>query len=134
MAGAIGMLASIARFGMLFGGYSRSDDDRGGALAAIAAMIVAPIAAMLIQMAISRSREYKADAEGGRITGQYLSLASALKKLHTAPVRLNLDKRPSTAPLFIANPLSGKGLASLFSTHPPVEERIERLNKLAMGG
>lgn len=135
LAGAIGVLASIARFSAIFGGgYSRNDNDRGGALGMIAAMIVAPIAAMLIQMAISRSREYKADAEGGRITGQYLSLASALKKLHQAPVRLNLDQRPATAPLFIANPLSGKGLSSLFSTHPPVEQRIERLQKLAMGG
>lgn len=134
LAGAIGILASIARFSVLFGGGQSRDDDRGGPLGMIVAMIVAPIAAMLIQMAISRSREYKADAEGGRITGQYLSLASALKKLHQAPVRLNLDKRPATAPLFIANPLSGKGLSSLFSTHPPVEQRIERLQKLAMGG
>ncbi|MEW5922784.1 MAG: zinc metalloprotease HtpX [Candidatus Zixiibacteriota bacterium] len=134
LAGAIGILASIARFSVLFGGGHSRDNDRGGALGLIVAMIVAPIAAMLIQMAISRSREYKADAEGGRITGQYLSLASALKKLHQAPVRLNLDKRPATAPLFIANPLSGKGLSSLFSTHPPVEQRIEKLQKLAMGG
>ena len=134
LAGAIGIRASIARFSVLFGGGQSRDDDRGGPLGMIVAMIVAPIAAMLIQMAISRSREYKADAEGGRITGQYLSLASALKKLHQAPVRLNLDKRPATAPLFIANPLSGKGLSSLFSTHPPVEQRIERLQKLAMGG
>ena len=133
MAGAISMLAMLARFSMIFGGHSRSDSDRGGAIGAIAAVIIAPIAAALIQMAISRNREYKADAEGGRITGQYLPLASALKKLHQAPVRLNLDKRPATAPLFIANPLSGKGLSSLFSTHPPVEKRIERLQKLVMG-
>jgi len=133
MAGAISMLAMLARFSMIFGGYSRSDSDRGGAIGTIAAVIIAPIAAALIQMAISRNREYKADAEGGRITGQYLPLASALKKLHQAPVRLKLDKRPATAPLFIANPLSGKGLSSLFSTHPPVEKRIERLQKLVMG-
>ena len=97
-------------------------------------MIVSPIAALLIQMAISRSREYKADAEGGRITGQYLPLASALKKLHTAPFRMNLDERPATAHLFIANPLSGRGFASIFSTHPPVEERIKRLEQLQYGG
>lgn len=134
MAAAIGMLASMARWAAIFGGWSRSDDDRGGAIGLIAAMIVAPLAAMLIQTAISRTREFKADARGGEITGQYLSLASALKKLHRAPVRLNLDRRPATAHLFIANPLSGKSFTSLFSTHPPVEKRIERLQQLAMGG
>jgi heat shock protein HtpX len=135
MASAIGMLASMARWSMIFGGYSR-DDNRGGSnpIVMIVLMIVAPLAAMLIQMAISRTREYKADAEGGRITNQYLSLASALQKLHNAPVRMNLDQRPATAHLFIANPLSGKGFASLFSTHPPVEERIKRLQTLAMTG
>ncbi|SYZ74332.1 Protease HtpX homolog [Candidatus Zixiibacteriota bacterium] len=134
IAGAIGMLASMARWSMIFGGYSRDDDRGGNPIALIVAMIVAPIAAFLIQMAISRTREYKADAEGSRITGQYLSLASALEKLHKTPVRLNLDQRPATAHLFIANPLSGKGFASIFSTHPPVEERIKRLQNLAMGG
>jgi heat shock protein HtpX len=89
---------------------------------------------MLIQMGISRSREYKADATGGKITGQFLPLASALEKLHRAPVRLNLDKRPATAHLFIANTLSGKSFSSLFSTHPPVEKRIERLKEMIMGG
>jgi heat shock protein HtpX len=135
MASAIGMLASMARWSMIFGGMSR-DDDRGGGnpLVLIIMMIVAPIAALLIQMAISRSREFKADAEGGRITGQYLGLASALEKLHRAPVRMNLDQRPETAHLFIANPLSGKGFASIFSTHPPVEERIKRLHELATTG
>ncbi len=133
MAGAIGLLASMARWTMIFGGYSRNSNRGGGGLALIVAMIVAPIAALLIQMAISRGREYKADAEGGRITGHYLPLASALKKLHKTPIRLNLDKRPETAHLFIANPLSGKGLASLFSTHPPVDERVKRLQKAAMG-
>lgn len=131
MAGAIGILASMARWAMIFGGGSR-DNDRNP-LGLLVAMIVAPLAAMLIQMAVSRSREYKADAEGGRITGQYLGLAKALEKLHSSKVRLNLDQRPATAHLFIANPLSGKGLASLFSTHPPVQERIARLQKLAMG-
>jgi len=134
MAAAIGMIASMARWSMIFGGVSRSDDDNGGAIGAIVAMIVAPLAAMLIQMAISRTREYKADAKGGEITGQYLSLATALKKLHKAPVRLNLDKSPATAHMFIANPLSGKKFTSLFSTHPPVEKRIEKLQNLAVGG
>ncbi len=134
IAGAIGILASIARWSMIFGGYSRDDNRGSNPIVLLIALIVAPIAAMLIQMAISRSREYKADAEGGRITGQYLPLASALEKLHKAPVRMNLDERPATAHLFIANPLSGKGFASLFSTHPPVEERVKRLQKLATGG
>jgi heat shock protein HtpX len=134
MAGAIAMLASMARWSMLFGGYSRSNDRDGGPLALLAAAIVAPIAAMLIRTAISRNREYKADSEGGRITGRHLGLASALEKLHQAPIRLNLDKHPATAHLFIANPLSGRGLASLFSTHPPVEERIRRLKQQASRG
>jgi heat shock protein HtpX len=132
LASAIGMLAGMARWAMIFGGYSR--DERGGnPFALIIAMIVAPIAALLIQMGISRNREYKADATGGRITNQYYGLASALEKIHKAPVRMNLDRRPETAHLFIANPLSGKGFTSLFSTHPPVEKRIERLHKLASG-
>ncbi len=130
MAGAIGILASIARWGAIFGGYSRNE-NRGGGIALLAAAIVAPIAAMIIQMAISRQREYQADAESGRITGKHLALASALQKLHQAPVRLNLDQRPATANLMIVNPLSGKGLSSLFSTHPPVEKRIEKLHQLA---
>lgn len=134
IAGAIGMLASMARWSMIFGGYSRDDSRGGNPIALIVAMIVAPIAALLIQMAISRTREYKADAEGSRITGQHLALASALEKLHKAPIRLNLDQRPATAHLFIANPLSGKGFTSIFSTHPPVEERIKRLRNLTMGG
>jgi len=134
MAAAIGILASMARWAAIFGGHSRSSDDDGGIFGLLAAMIVAPLAAMLIQMGISRNREYKADAVGGRITGQYLPLAEALKKLHRSPVRLNLDRRPATAHLFIANPLSGKSFSSLFSTHPPVEKRIEKLQKLAIGG
>jgi len=134
MAGAIGILATMARWTAIFGGYSRSNDREGGFIGLMVAMIVAPIAAMLIQMAISRSREFKADAEGSRITGQPLALASALEKLHKAPVRLNLDKSPATAHIFIANPLSGKGMASLFSTHPPVEDRIKKLQELAYGG
>ncbi len=131
-AGAISFMAMIARWGALFGGYGR-DNSRGGGIGFLIAALVAPFAAMIIQMAISRQREYKADATAGRITGKYLALSSALEKLHRSPVRLNLDKRPATAHLMIANPLSGKGLASIFSTHPPVEKRIERLRKLYEG-
>ena len=130
-AGAVGILASMARWGAIFGGMSNRDNDRGGVIGLLVAAIVAPLVAMIIQMAISRQREYKADAVGGRITGKYLSLASALEKLHTSPVRMNLDDRPATAHLMIANPLSGRNLTNLFSTHPPVEERIKRLREMA---
>jgi len=130
-AGAIGILASIARWGAIFGGGSSRDDNRGGAIGLLVAAILAPLIAMVIQMAISRQREYKADAEGGRLTGKYLSLASALDKLHRSPVRMNLDQNPATAHMMIANPISGRGFTTLFSTHPPVEERIERLRSLA---
>jgi len=130
-AGAIGILASIARWGAIFGGQSRDSGRSGGAIGLLVAAIVAPIVAVIIQTAISRQREYKADAEGGRVTGKYLGLASALEKLHRAPVQFNLDDRPATAHLMIANPLSGRGIASLFSTHPPVEARVKRLKELA---
>lgn len=130
-AGAIGILATIARFGAIFSGGGSSDNRRGGGLELLIAAIIAPIVAMVIQMAISRRREYKADETGGRFTGKYNELASALEKLGKAPVRMNLDKSPATAHLMIMNPLSGKGFASLFSTHPPMEKRIERLRKLA---
>ena len=129
-AGAIGILASIARWGAIFGGHGRGGDRHGG-IAMLVTAIVAPLMAMVIQMAISRQREYRADREGGHMTGRYLELASALEKLHRSPNRLRLDAKPATASLMIANPLSGKGLSSLFSTHPPVEERIKRLKKLA---
>ncbi len=130
IAGAIGILAAMARWGAILGGFGRDDRD-GGIVGLLVMAIVAPIAAMMIQMAISRTREYKADKVGSEITHKPLPLASALKKLHTAPVRLNLDRRPATAHLFIANTLSGKGFTNLFSTHPPVEERVKRLEQLA---
>jgi len=129
-AGAIGIIASIARWGAVFGGYSR-DSNRGGGIGLLVAAIVAPLVAMVIQMAISRQREYRADATGGSITGKQLALASALRKLHSSPVRLNLDSKPATAHLMIANPLSGRGMSSFFSTHPPVQERIKRLEEMA---
>lgn len=133
-AGAIGYIAHMAQWGAIFGGYGgRSDENRGGGgmIGVLVAAIVAPLAAMLLQTAISRQREYKADAEGGRITGKYHGLASALDKLHRSPVQLNLTDKPATANLMIINPLSGKGLVHLFSTHPPVQERIKRLRDLA---
>lgn len=133
VAGAIAILASIARWGAIFGGYGRGSDRNGGLFELLLIAIVAPIAAMFIQMAISRSREYKADRVGSNISGDPLALASALEKLHKAPVQLNLDKKPATAHLFIASPLSGKGIANLFSTHPPVAERVKRLEAMSMG-
>jgi len=129
-AGAIGIIASIARWGALFGGYSR-DGNRGGGIGLLVTAIVAPLVAIVLQTAISRQREYKADAEEGRTTGRYLPLASALQKLHRSPARMNLEKNPSTAHLMIANPLSGRGLSALFSTHPPVEKRIKRLEEMS---
>lgn len=128
-AGAIGILASIARWGAIFGGYSR-DGERGGGIGLLVAAIVAPIMALLIQMAISRQREYRADADAGRTTGKPLALASALSKLHRSPDRRRLGARPQTAHLMIANPLSGRGMMALFSTHPPVEKRIKNLERL----
>jgi heat shock protein HtpX len=136
IAGAISMLANMAHWAMLFGGFGgrRDDNERGGSLfAGIAMIIVAPIAAALIQMAISRSREYEADATGARICGNPLWLASALKKLHAGSQRIPLDANPATAHMFIVNPLKGGGLVSLFSTHPPMEERIARLEKMVYG-
>jgi heat shock protein HtpX len=122
LAGAISYLAHPL---MLMGG--RDDDERGNPLAGLLAFILAPIAAMLIQMAVSRSREYQADASGARLVGYPQGLASALRKLATAKERVPLHASPSTAHLFIVNPLSGRSIANLFSTHPPLEERIARL-------
>jgi heat shock protein HtpX len=120
-----GAISYVAHPFMLMG---RGDDDEGGnPVAAVAAMILAPIAAMLIQMAVSRSREYQADATGARIVGYPHGLANALRKLAVAKERLPMRADPSTAHLFIVNPLSGRSFANLFSTHPPLEERIARL-------
>jgi len=135
MAGAIGMLASMARWGAMFGG-GRSDDEggRGGnILVVLAVSIFASIAAMLVQMAISRSREYMAD-EGGAHLAHPLSLAKALGKLEMASQRIPMQANPSTAHMFIVNPLRGGGVLSLFSTHPPMEERIARLEEMARTG
>ena len=135
MAGAISMLATMARWGAMFGGM-RSDDDegRGGnILVVLFVSIFASIAAMLIQMAISRSREYYAD-EGGAHLSHPLSLAKALGKLEMASKRIPMQANPSTAHMFIVNPLRGGGVLSLFSTHPPIEERISRLEEMARTG
>ncbi len=129
MAGAIMMLASMARWSAIFGGMHR-DDDSGGAMGTIGVLvmsIIAPLAAMIIQMAVSRSREYLADATGARIAGGPEGLAGALEKLGAYSRRMPMDANPSTAHMFIVNPLSGKRLQGLFATHPPVEERINRL-------
>ncbi len=129
IAGAITVLARMAYFGAMFGGYGGRDDrDRGGnALGALFMLILAPIAAMLIQFAISRSREYAADATGAHITGNPYALASALKKLEAYSRRMPLVASPSTAHLFIVKPAISTELANLFSTHPPTAKRIERL-------
>jgi heat shock protein HtpX len=121
----------ISRFAMFFGGSA--DDDRRGAnpIALIATMILAPLAAMLIQAAISRSREFAADAGGAAIAGSPDGLASALRKIEAASRAVPLDANPATAHLFIVKPFSGAGLLSLFSTHPPTEARIEALRRLA---
>jgi heat shock protein HtpX len=136
MAGAISMLASMARWGAMFGGVRSNDDERGGGgnvLVVLFVSIFASIAAMLIQMAISRSREYYAD-EGGAHLSHPMSLASALGKLETAAQRIPMQANPSTAHMFIVNPLRGGGVLSLFSTHPPIEERISRLEEMARTG
>jgi heat shock protein HtpX len=132
IAGAISYLAQMAQWAMIFGGR-RDDDEGGNPIAALVMMIVAPIAAMLVQLAISRTREYGADAGGARIVGNPLYLANALKKLHYASQRIPLETNPATSHMFIVNPLSGGGFAKLFSTHPPIEERIARLEAMARG-
>lgn len=134
MAGAISMIANIAQWGMIFGGGRSSDNEEGGnPIAAIAMLIIAPIAAMLIQMAISRSREFLADEGGARMCGNPISLANALRRLHAGAERIPMEASPSTAHMFIVSPLSGGGFTKLFSTHPPMEERIARLEAMASG-
>ena len=129
MAGAIMMLADMARWSAFFGGGRRDQEEGGGGggLGLILMSIIAPLAAMLIQMAISRSREYMADATGAGFAGTPEGLARALEKLGAYSKQLPMDASPATAHMFIVNPLSGRSLMSLFSTHPPLEERIARL-------
>jgi heat shock protein HtpX len=131
LAGAIVMLANMAQWAAIFGGVSRDDDEGGGGLIGLILMaILAPIAATVIQMAISRSREFLADAGGAKISGKPYGLAGALEKLQRASQAIPMDANPSTAHMFIVNPLTGGSLMSLFSTHPPIEERIARLKSM----
>lgn len=128
LAGAITMIARMGYWASLFGGGGGRDDrDRGGGFVALLMLILAPIAATLIQLAVSRSREYEADASGAGYTGNPYALASALKKLDAYSKRVPMQATPSTAHLFIVAPLLGVSFSSLFSTHPPIAKRIERL-------
>lgn len=132
IAGAISMLGNMLQWATIFGGGRHDDEEGGSAIGGLAMAIIAPIAAMLIQMAVSRSREYLADESGAQICGNPHSLASALRKLHNASQMLPMhEARPATAHLFIVNPLTGGALLKLFSTHPPMEERIARLEAMA---
>jgi heat shock protein HtpX len=129
IAGAITYLANMLQWSAMFGG-SRDDDNRGGLIGTIVLAVIAPIAAMLVQMAISRSREFAADNGGGKLCGHPMALASALRKLHKGADAIPMQSgNPATSSLFIVNPFHG-GLAGMFSTHPPVEKRIEALEKL----
>lgn len=132
-AGAITMLANMAQWALFFGGFGRDDEEGnniGGLAVGLLMIILAPIAALLIQMAISRAREYGADATGAQIVGDPLALASALAKIDRGVQLVPREVNPATAHLYIMNPLHG-GLAALFSTHPPTEERIRRLEQMA---
>jgi heat shock protein HtpX len=128
LAGTVMVLASMARWSAVFGGFNRDSGGGGTNIIGLIAMsIFAPLAAMVIQMAISRSREYEADSTGAKLTGHPEGLAKALEKLGAYSKKLPMDANPSTAHMFIVNPLTGGGLANLFSTHPPLEERIAKL-------
>ncbi len=130
-AGAITYLAHMAQFAAIFGGGRNDDDEGGGIFGMILMAILAPIAAMLVQMAISRSREFGADAGGASISGTPLALANALQKLEMGNQQIPMEATTATAHMFIVNPLTGGGLMSLFSTHPPMAERIARLQEIA---
>lgn len=131
IAGAISYIAQMAQWATIFG--HRGDDQEGGnPIAALVMMIVGPIAALIVQMAISRSREYLADEGGARLAGNSRYLSSALRKLHFASQKIPMNANPATSHMFIVNPLSGGGLLKLFSTHPPMEERIARLESMSL--
>ncbi|HEX8183958.1 MAG TPA: zinc metalloprotease HtpX [Blastocatellia bacterium] len=135
IAGALSMLANMAMWGMMMGGRSNDDEDGASPLAGLVGIIVAPIAAAMIQMAISRSREFMADEEGARLTGNPLALASALRKIEEWSRRVPMHAgSPATAHLFIINPFAGMSMAQMFSTHPSTEARVERLEALARRG
>jgi len=132
IAGAVTMLAYWGRFAAIFGGFGRDDDERGGIIGLLIMAIVAPVAALLIQLAISRSREYAADRAGAKLAGTPHGLASALEKLESYAKRRPVAVSPSTAHLFIVNPLRAGFMTSLFSTHPATERRVERLRRMAI--
>jgi heat shock protein HtpX len=136
IAGAITMLANMAQWAMIFGGFGgrgSRDDEGSNPIAALVMIIVAPIAAMMVQMAISRSREYDADKGGAEMSGDPMALANALRRLETAKEEIPMKATPATAHMFIINPLSGKSFKNMFSTHPPIEDRIARLEEMARG-
>jgi heat shock protein HtpX len=130
LAGVIMIIANMVRWSAIFGGMSRDSRDGGGVIGLLAMSVFAPLAALLIQMAISRTREFAADETGAGASGDPQGLSSALEKLGIASERRPLDASPQTARLFIVNPLSGESLLKLFSTHPPLEERIARLRAM----
>lgn len=134
IAGAISYLAQMAQWAMIFGGGRHDDDEGGSPVASLVMMIVAPIAAMLIQMAISRAREYSADEGGARLYGNPLPLANALRKLHKGTAMIPMHANPAASHMLIVSPFSGGGIVKLFSTHPPVEERVARLEAMRTGG
>jgi heat shock protein HtpX len=137
LAGAITLIANVAQWGLMFGGYGGRDDREqgaGGLIGGLLLIILAPIAAALIQLAVSRSREFEADHTGAEVSGDPMALASALRKLERATqVIPSQTAQPAFAHLYIVNPLSGQTLSNLFSTHPPLEERIRRLEAMAAG-
>jgi heat shock protein HtpX len=134
IAGAISMLANMAQWALIFGGGRHDDRNPMGIVATIAMMILAPLAAMMVQMAISRSREYGADAGGAKICGNPMWLANALRKLERGVAARPMNVSPATAHMYIVNPLRGQGLTALFATHPPMTERVRRLEAMAGRG
>jgi heat shock protein HtpX len=130
LAGAITYLAHMAQWAAIFGGRRDDDEEGSNPIAMIAMAIIAPIAAMLVQMAVSRAREFQADATGARLAGRTWGLSKALEKLQVAQQVAPMNANPATAHLFIVNPLSGGALMNLFSTHPPLEERVARLRAM----
>ncbi|MTI83210.1 MAG: protease HtpX [Firmicutes bacterium] len=131
LAGAITMIANVFQWAAIFG-MGGDDEDGGGMVGGLIMAFLAPIAAMVIQMAISRSREYMADSTGAQIAGAPEGLASALLKLQSAAHRIPMKTNPASSHLFIVNPLSGASMAKLFSTHPPIEERVEKLRSMRL--
>lgn len=130
MAGVITTLADWAQWALMFGGFSNNDEEEGSGLAALPLIILGPIAAMLVQMAVSRSREYLADQTGANIAGNSAGLANALLKLERGATVIPAEVNPATSHMYIVNPLTGRRIINLFSTHPPIEERVRRLRSI----